>query len=487
VNAELINDLLPTAGMGFYALCLSGVEVSSGRQYATISPEAFLGKANAVVEFRDHKVSGTRLRFSRPSSKEILTAALSHVARFFPMETRLNGEVLTRGDFLEGALYREIIDGIEVGFASSFTHDWNCYGDENWNFYGARLREPSDTFPGILRPGRRPNVREQDEFTLYARFNVRDTARIKLQLPDRRGVIDDDFLRDFKKKARAAAYRCFKEQERHVLPFRAWREARELGVDLPEATSRLTTWAALARETKSSEQMFGDDDTAIVSDLNYVMLVDSNLPNVHTLQGALHSCAKIGYSLYREQPQFEGYSWYDALPKITDVVVWIDGIPAEQYISEQTARPTKIDLAVTVKQSGLEDRIVTLPAVIHVVDSDYNEISFVAVKNSPWDNDDLAGPFAVDDFLTYATFVCWEEGDTWDTQWDRHSSDVDELVNEYFRGPRARLMALVHRELIRQVSSPAARLKISQIKLTREPENEHKWTVELVGADVTLI
>jgi hypothetical protein len=48
-------------------------------------------------------------------------------------------------------------------------------------------------------------------------------------------------------------------------------------------------------------------------------------------------------------------------------------------------------------------------------------------------------------------------------------------------------MALVHRELIRQVSSPSARLKISQIKLTREPENEHKWTVELVGADGTLI
>jgi hypothetical protein len=126
------------AGMGFYALCLSGVEVSSGNQYVNIPPEAFLGKADSLVEVRDHAIPGTRLRFSRPSSKETLAAALSHAARFFPLETRLNGEVLTRGDFLEGALYREIIDGIEIGFASSFTHDWNCYRGRELEF----LRSP---------------------------------------------------------------------------------------------------------------------------------------------------------------------------------------------------------------------------------------------------------------------------------------------------------------------------------------------------------
>jgi hypothetical protein len=471
------------AGMGFYSLCLSGVEVSSGNQYANISPEAFLGKADPLVEVRDHRVSGTRLRFSRPSSKQTLTAALSHASRFFPVETRLNGEALIRSDFLEGALYREVIDGIEVGFAPSFTHDWNCCRDENWNFYGARIREEFETFPGILRPGILPNAREQDEFSLYARFNVRDTGRIKLQLPDRRAVIQSDFLCEFRKKARVAAYRCFREQGRHVLPFKAWREARELGVELPEATPVLTTWAGLSRDNDAVDQMFGDDVSAIISDLNYAILVDSDLVHVHTLQGALHSGAELGYSLYREQPRFEGYTWYDALPRITDVEVWIDGLSAERYMSEHKTRPVNIEVAVRIEQSGLGDRILTLPAVIHVADSEVNGISFVSVKQSPWDNDDLAGPFPVDEFLMYSTFIYRDDGDTWDTQWDRHRSEVDELVNEYFRGPRASLVALVYRELVREVSGPAARLNVSEIKLIREPNNEHKWKVELVGAD----
>jgi hypothetical protein len=474
--------------MGFYSLCLSGVEVWSGNQYANISPEAFLGKADPVVEVRDHQVSGTRLRFPRSSSKETLNAALIHATKFFPVETRLEGNSLTTSDFLEGAIYREVIDGIEIGFARHFTHDWGrCTREENWNFYGARLWEEFETFPGMLLPAILPDLREQDEFTLHARFNVLETGRIKLQLPDRRAVIQDEFLRDFKKKARAAAYRCFKEQGRHVLPFKAWMGARESGVDLPEATSRLTTWTALARETQSWEQIFGDDNTVIISDLNNVMLVESDLANVHTLQGALNSTADIGYSLYRERPQFEGYGWYDALPRITNVEVLIDGEPAETYMAEGNRRPAKIELAVTVKQSGIVDRLLTLPAVIHVVDSDYNDISFVAVKNSPWDNDELAGPFAVDDFLTYATFICWDEGDTWDTQWDRHCSEVEERVNRYFRGPRASLAALIYNKMGNEISHPAARLKVSQIKLTREPDHEHKWHIEFLDADGQLI
>src|SRR6202023_2452075 len=84
------------AGMGFYSLCLSGVEVYSGHQYAKISPEAFVGKEDAIVELRDLPVQGTRLRFSRPSSKERLSAALRSAALFYPLEIRLNKEVLPR-------------------------------------------------------------------------------------------------------------------------------------------------------------------------------------------------------------------------------------------------------------------------------------------------------------------------------------------------------------------------------------------------------
>src|SRR5579859_4498001 len=275
------------AGMGFYSLCLSGVEVYSGNQYAKISPEAFLGKADAIVQRRREYLQGTRLCFIRPSRKETLKTALAQAARFCPLEVRLSGEALPRHDFLEGAIHRELIDGIEIGFATKFAHDWSYYGeDKNWNFYGARIHQAFPIIDGIV-----PEPPQSGLLRLCARFNVLETGRIRLQLPDRRSVIEDDFLRRFEKKALTAAYRCLQRQPQHVLPFKNWKEARKLGIDLPEAARLLTTWSGLARDD-DGQQMFGEDRTSIVLDLGRVMLVDTDVPHAPTLQGALHSGAK---------------------------------------------------------------------------------------------------------------------------------------------------------------------------------------------------
>jgi hypothetical protein len=468
------------AGMGFYSLCLTGVEVWSGYQYAKISPEAFVGKEDAVVEVREPFVGGTRLRFSRSSSKESLAAAVTSAALFYPLEVRLNGEVLPRHDFLEGAIHREKIDGIEVGFATEFKRDWSYYGDgNNWNFYGARIREGFPELSCILSG-------DGQSTTLHARFNVLETGRIKLQLPDRRNIIQNDFLQGFFRKARAAAFRCFQKQPRHALSFSDWKEARELGIDLPEAECLLRTWQALAADTDSC-QMFGEDEMCIVSDLSRVMLVDDLATNVHTLQGALHSGATLDYVLYRESAGFEGYSWYKTLPILLDVEVTIHDAPEVQPLPAQDVRPCKIDLALTVQQQEREDRIIELPAFLHVDSDEINSASFVAVQNSPWDNDQLAGPFSIEEFLIYATFESSDEGDSFDTQMDWYSREVELAVNEYFRGPRASLVALVQDGLKFNARTLALQLKVSQIRLTRSQTDEHKWEVELIGSKGQLL
>src|ERR1700694_503751 len=109
------------AGMGFFALCHSGVEVHSGARAVMIGPDVFLGAAEAQVVKTNQLVAGTLLKFSRASTKDALIAALRGVTEFCPVEVRLNGEPLPRHDFLEGALCREVIDGIEVGFGTYFT------------------------------------------------------------------------------------------------------------------------------------------------------------------------------------------------------------------------------------------------------------------------------------------------------------------------------------------------------------------------------
>jgi hypothetical protein len=467
------------AGMGFYSLCLSGeVEVASGYRSVIITRDVFLGKEQARVQSGTEFVAGTRLRFVRCSGKQTLSAALAKVTEFFPIEVCLDENILPQHDFLEGAIYREVIDGVEVGFSTLFKHRMSHYHDLNWNFYGLTIHHPFPGISGIVRP------KEISPLTLEARFNVLETGRITLKLPDRSSVVQDDFLKQFERKARAAAYRCFQKEPCHALSFRNWREASELGVALPEAVCQLTTWSAPMADD-AVDPPFGYENTYILSDLTRAMVVDEDLPYAHTLQGALHCGATVDHDLYHERPEYSGYSWYDALPRLTDVELTVDGI-AWEYCPSFTPqnRPSEIHLSVNVRELGQKDRVVRLSAYFHIDTQELYELSFVAVKASPWDNEELAGPFDLQDFILWATFRASEdlESDSWQTQYDYHQDRIQEELNEYFRGPRANLIVLL-RKLSAEANGLASRLGVTEITLQRPEANTRDWNIKLLGAN----
>jgi hypothetical protein len=472
-NTQEMED---PAGMGLFSLCQSGVEISSGSRGVTISQDVFLGHAPAEVE--DHPyVAGTRLGFTRSSNQQSLKNALVAVSRFGPLEVRVNGESLPRYDFLEGAIHRETIDGIEIGFATIFTHQVGVHRAENWNFYGALLHESFPSFEGIL------DVNQADvAVALHVRFNVLETGRIKLQLPDRRSVIRSDFLRAFERKARAAAYRCFQKQAQHALAFRYWEEARELGVLLPEAACLLRTWELTARDD-GIEPLFGYGKKEVLSDLDRVLLVNSALENEYTLQSSLHCGATLDFLLYEEKPEYRGYSWYDALPRLVNAEVLVDGVSfVEQETGEKHSRPTTIDVVVTIEQKGQEDRSIRLPALIHVDTEQINDPSFVVVKDSPWDKDG-ASPFWLADCLMWATFLSSDdlECDSWQTQRDYYEGLIEETLSNYFKGPRGSFLVQLNRFLDSGIGQEATRLGLTEIKLSRTTSEGQCWNIELTG------
>lgn len=295
-------------------------------------------------------------------------------------------------------------------------------------------------------------------------------------------MIQDEFFNEFCRKVRAAVYRWFQKQERHLLSFNEWKDAQELGVELPEAACQLKTWSNLA-DDEFAHAVFDEDRNEYVSDVQRVMIVDDEVANRHTLQGALNSAAKLEYVLYRERREFAGYKWYDSLPRLADIDVTIDGVSAADQQWNTKARPKKIELALSIERAGQDDEVLRVPAFIHVESDEPGAISFIATENSPWDNDQLDGPFDIADFLVYATFSCWEEGDTWETQLDQHSRDVQQLVNEYFRGARASLVALLNAALTSDIRHLADQLKVCGIRLNRQGPSERSWEPELVGAD----
>jgi hypothetical protein len=476
-----VREAEDPAGMGFFSLCHSEVEVASGDKRVVLSREAFLGTAECTVVLVEERIPGTRIVFTRVSNASQLLRAAARVSEFCPMEVFLNGELVDRHDFLEGALYREVIDGIEVGFATAFR--WNHeYKDDNWNFYGLRIHEPYESIPGVLRFNQHSGWGSE---RLVARFNVLEVGRVKLQLPDRRAIVQDQRLREFELKARAAAYRFFQTEERHLLPFTHWKEAQTLGVVLPEASSILRTWHA-APADDGLDPFFGTSERTLLATVDDVLLVNSDLPNQHTLEAALQNESLQGRKLYTADAQYQGYSWYDALPRLTSVEVVVDDVSFVNWQTQSLPRPEKIELLVALTQTHQPDSVVRLPATIHVVDGDdldYSDGSakFVAVRNSPWDNDNLDGPFDVVDFLLHATFLSSDDAgaDSWDTQQDYHQGHIEHEVNLYFRGPQAALLALLQDALSWDMRQYANQVGVTEIRFLKPGTDERSWRVEL--------
>lgn len=474
---EITETREDPAGMGFFSLCRSEIQVSSGSRRVTISPSVFLGKERAQVQELDPPIAGTRIRFSRVSSKDKLTRALHESAEFCPIEVRLQGEPLPRHDFLEGALYREMIDGIEVGFAPVFPYGFSNWYDHNWNFYGVRIQQAQLKLSGVLL-----SADQVTPETICARFNVLETARIKLQLPDRKAIVEDEFFKEFQRKASAAAYRFVQTLGRHVLPYRNWRDAAALGITLPEATCILLMWHAKPQDD-STDQFFGTSEPRLLTDTSNVVLVDRNLPNAHTFEAALECGATVNGDLYMEEPQFEGYSWYNKRPKMVNVEILIDNQSYADWSQSVNPRPDKIEVEITFEQSHSESQFL-VPALIHV-DSDVigQGPSFVAVKNSPWDNEQLAGPFSVTEFIINATFCPSDdaESDSWETQRDNYTEEVQREVNQYFRGPKATLMAILRGAIDYGADHLAEQLGIREIRFVRPADGSRAWKVELLN------
>jgi hypothetical protein len=473
------------AGMGFFALCHSDVVVISGTRSILITREVFLGTQDALVVPSEEEVRGTKIIFTRLAPTSQLVESVKRVSRFGPLQVVVNNEEVTRYDFLEGSIHREVIDGIEVGFASHFR--WN-YGmkDDNWNFHGLCIRNSFDSTSGLLSFDQRDGWSRGQ---LHARFNVLETGRVKLQLPDRRSIVQDERLQEFHLKIRAAVYRFFQSQERHALSFTKWKEARVMGIILPEAAPLLRTWHAPALD-EYLDPFFDPVKTQLLGSLSDVCIVDTELPNKHSFEAALQGWPSPQYRLYQEEGKFEGYTWYDALPHLKDCAVMIDGTPYSEWAKLSLPRPDAIEIVVTMEQFGKSDSTLRLPAHIHVVDGDdidWNDEQpvFVAVKKSPWDNEKLDGPFDVTDFLLWATFQSSDDrtADSWETQRERYQGEVERKADLYFRGARAALLGLLQEALTWDARQYAKEAGVCEIRFRQQTPNGDSWDVELIEND----
>ena len=310
------------AGMGVYALSTRGCTISSRPATAGIAPmpgwrvelapACFLGKQEArIVACEDAPLpSGTAISFRADESREGIRAAFAAAARYCPLAVTVNGEVVERRAFLDGAVHVERWQGLAFGvFDSRFAG----FNDSDLNFHGLTISV------------RLPTVDTIDGGTWSVLGDVDACPELELVLPARREAVQTPFLDEMRKAARTAIYRAMRRADRTpTLAYNHFTAAREAGIDMPIAPAVLRPWRpGIAdiddwRDTPNPEP---------VRPGTLVMAADAETQDQQCLWRAAER-AGIAGRLFEADTRLKGYDWYNALARVAAVRIDVteDGV-----------------------------------------------------------------------------------------------------------------------------------------------------------------
>ena len=422
------------AGMGFLSLARRGCTVvsrprSDGGETAPawrvdLTPAHFLGEEEADI-LPDEGAPlphGTAVRFDADEDREAVRRTLENAVRHYPLTVALDGETLPRRAFLDGAAHTESWRGLTFGVFTGRSR----YRDE-----------PDLNFHGLIVPVRLPTVHPVDGPAWSVRAEVGNCPELELVLPARKEAVETPFLDEMREAARVAIYRAMAAADSApVLAFGEWRRARAAGVELPVPAPALHPWrppiadidnwlAGPAREPLSADAL--------------VMDVDLEPPEAQALWRAAERGAMAG-RLFEADRRFEGYAWYDALPRIadlrTDVVVGGEARPLADFQTppdrsgppvEPLLRPDAIRMSLGVEFPDGTGETLALEADLAFAGEAWAWLADVrplVTAESDIEPDELA------DVLRDAFFSPSDESDadSWETQRARFEEEATHLA-----------------------------------------------------------
>ena len=296
------------AGMGFLSLARRGCTVASRTPSGAgwrveLTPAHFRGEAEAdVFSGADApEPHGTAVRFRTEEAREVIRRALENAARHYPLPVMLDGGSLPRRDFLENAVHAESWRGLAFGVFAERSR----YRDE-----------PDLNFHGLVLPVRLPTVHPVDGPAWSVRAEVANCPELELVLPARKEAVETPFLEKMREAARIAIYRAMaRAGTAPVIAFEEWRRARAAGVELPEPSPALRPWRPPVADIDN--WLMGPSPEPLPAD---ALLMDTDL-NPPEAQALWRAAERGGTAprLFEADRRFEGYAWYDALPRVKDV------------------------------------------------------------------------------------------------------------------------------------------------------------------------
>jgi hypothetical protein len=335
------------AGMGFFSLAGRAITLTSstgGKGFRLCIPaDGWTGKVLLAVEPANHP-RGTTIVFEASEQwLRNLPREIELAARHFPIAVSLDGIAQTRTPFLEGAVHRKAVDGVEIGIfpRQFYTHE------PNLNFHGLTLHH------------RLPTIIDTDHNHWSARIDIVDAPDLHLVLPARKELVENERSHALDEQVRTALFEAIKlhcdDGGHHHLRKTQWDEAAALGIVLPEAQAILRLW-----QPEIADEYGGrSEDPPCAPGVDALLVPGFEPCDALMLERAceLAESAPLG-QLLRAKPAYEGYAWYDAIDRITDLsaAATQDGelldMDAADALSAKAERIDAVALALVFRTRG---------------------------------------------------------------------------------------------------------------------------------------
>ena len=421
------------AGFGFASLARRNCTVSSRPRSlhgemapgwrVQLEPAHFLGEPEAGVHADDAAPYpwGTSISFEATEAAAAIRSAAENAARHFPLpvvfEDRTEAdtastEELPRRAFLDGAVHAEPWRGLVFGVFRS-RHDG--YNDPDLNFFGLTL------------PVRLPTVETVHGPAWSVLADVDDCPGLELVLPARKEAVENAFLKEMRAAARLAIYRAMAADPDPRPAFEDREKAREAGIDVAPPPAVLRPWrpsVADCNHWREPPKLAEAGHDAVV------VVCDPEPPEAQALWRAAER-AGIASQLFEADRRLEGYGWYDALDRVTDMTVRVaaDGkwMALDKYPLPETSRspaaplpsrPAAIRFELAVRPASGPARTLDVPADLVFAGEAWSWIEEAMPLVTA---DSALQPHQLADFLAAGFFSPSDDADSdsWETQRER--------------------------------------------------------------------
>ena len=453
------------AGFGFASLARRHCAVSSrppspdGRVLpgwrVELEPAHFLGEAEASVQADDEAPypRGTSISFEATESIEVIRTAAGNAAHHFPLpvifENGTDGEgaaeELPRRAFLDGAVHAEAWRGLVFGV---FKGRRSGYNDPDLNFFGLTLPVRLPTVETVHGPA----------WTVLA--DVGDCPDLELVLPARKEAVENAFLEEMRAAARLAIYRAMVADPSPRPAFEDWTRARGAGIDIAPPPAILRPWrpgVADCNDWREPGKPVDAPRNALVMDC------DPEPPEAQALWRAAER-EGIATRLVEADRRLEGYAWYDALDRVTEMTVRVaaggDWMALDQYPLPEPSRapaaplptrPAAIRIALAVRPALGAARTLELPADLVFAGEAWSWIDEAMPLVA---QDSALQPHQLSELLVAGFFSPSDDADSdsWETQRNRFEEEALHLATRLLLSDdeacRASIAEAVRRELI---------------------------------------